>query len=122
MTSKTSKTLPVRGSFFTMDFPNPHIETFPPSTMVDFSKSIEGIPAPVVGHETGQFQVYPDFRDIPMFTGVLKARNYEIFRERLKAAGMIDQAHDFVRASGALSAICYREDIEAALLHNITAV
>jgi hypothetical protein len=115
VTSKTSKTLPVRGSFFTMDFPNPHIETFPPSTMVDFSKSIEGIPAPVVGHETGQFQVYPDFRDIPMFTGVLKARNYEIFRERLKAAGMIDQAHDFVRASGALSAICYREDIEAAL-------
>jgi hypothetical protein len=115
VTCKTSKTLPVRGSFFTMDFPTPHIETFPPSTMVDFSKAIEGVPAPVVGHETGQFQVYPDFRDLPMFTGVLKARNYEIFRERLKAAGMLDQAHDFVRASGALSAICYREDIEAAL-------
>ncbi len=29
VTGKTSKTLPVRGSFFTMDFPNPHIETFP---------------------------------------------------------------------------------------------
>ncbi len=115
VTCKTSKTLPVRGSFFTMDFPSPHIETFPPSTMVDFSKSIEGVPVPVVGHETGQFQVYPDFRDIPMFTGVLQARNYEIFRERLKAAGMLDQAHAFVRASGALSAICYREDIEAAL-------
>ncbi len=28
---------------------------------------------------------------------------------------MLDQAHDFVRASGALSVICYREDIEAAL-------
>jgi hypothetical protein len=115
VTCKTSKTLPVRGSFFTMDFPNPHIETFPPSTMVDFSKSIEGVPAPVVGHETGQFQVYPDFRELPLYTGVLKARNMEVFRERLKAAGMLDQAHDFVRASGALSAICYREDIEAAL-------
>jgi len=115
VTCKTSKTLPVRGSFFTMDFPNPHIETFPPSTMVDFSKSISGVPVPLIGHETGQFQVYPDYRDISMFTGVLKARNYEIFRERLKAAGMLDQAHDFVRASGALSAICYREDIEAAL-------
>jgi hypothetical protein len=115
VTCKTSKTLPVRGSFFTMDFPNPHIETFPPSTMIDFSKSIEGVPAPVVGHETGQFQVYPDFRELPMYTGVLKARNMEVFRERLKAAGMLDQAHDFVRASGALSAICYREDIEAAL-------
>jgi len=28
---------------------------------------------------------------------------------------MLDQAHDFVRASGALSALCYREDIEMAL-------
>ena len=28
---------------------------------------------------------------------------------------MLDQAHDFVMASGALSAICYREDIELAL-------
>ena len=115
VTGKTSKTLPLRGSFFTLDFPNPHIETRPPSTMVDFSKSIEGIPVPLIGHETGQFQVYPDYREIPQYTGVLKARNMEAFRERLKAAGMLDQAHDFVRASGALSAICYREDIEAAL-------
>jgi hypothetical protein len=28
---------------------------------------------------------------------------------------MLDQAHDFVRASGALSVICHREDIEASL-------
>ena len=83
--------------------------------MVDFSKSIDGIPVPVIGHETGQFQVYPDYRELPQYTGVLKACNMEIFRERLKAAGMLDQAGDFVRASGALSAICYREDIEAAL-------
>ena len=115
VTGKTSKTLPLRGSFFTLDFPDPHIETRPPSTMVDFCKSIEGIPVPLIGHETGQFQVYPDYRELPQYTGVLKARNMEAFRERLKAAGMLDQAHDFVRASGALSAICYREDIEAAL-------
>jgi hypothetical protein len=115
VTGKTAKTLPLRGSFALADFPIAHIESFPPSTMVDFSKSIEGIPVPMIGHETGQFQVSPDFREIPQYTGVLRARNLEIFRERLKAAGMLDQAHDFVRASGALSAICYREDIEAAL-------
>jgi hypothetical protein len=28
---------------------------------------------------------------------------------------MLDQAHDFVRASGALSVICHREDIEASM-------
>ncbi len=106
---------PVRGSYSLFDFPNPHIETRPPSTMVDYRESIEGVPVPVIAHETGQYQVYPDFRDIPRFTGVLRARNYEIFRERLEKAGMLAQAHDFVRASGALAAICYREDIEAAL-------
>ncbi len=115
VTGKTSKTLPVRGSFFSADFPDGHIESRPPSTLVDFSKSIAEIPAPVIGHETGQYQVAPDFREIPNYTGVLKARNLEIFRDRLKAANMLDLSADFVRASGALSAICYREDIETAL-------
>ncbi len=115
VTGKTTKTLPLRGSFSTLDFPNPHIEHRPPSTMVDFSESISGVAVPAIGHETGQFQIYPDYREIPKYTGVLRARNLEAFRERLEEAGMLDQAHDFVRASGALSAICYREDIETAL-------
>ncbi len=37
------------------------------------------------------------------------------YKGRLKAAGMLDQADDFVRASGALAVLCYREDIETAL-------
>jgi hypothetical protein len=115
VTCKTSKTLPVRGAFFQGDFPNPHIEHASPSTMVDFSESISGIAVPVIGHENGEFQVSPDFREIPKYTGVTRARNLEIFHERLNAAGMLDQAHDFVRASGVLSVICHREDIEAAL-------
>jgi hypothetical protein len=115
VTCKTAKTLPVRGAFFPPDYPNPHIEHRSPSTMVDFSESIAGVPVPVVSHENGSFQVSPDFREIPKYRGVTRARNLEIFRERLKAAGMLDQAHDFVRASGALSVICHREDIEAVL-------
>ncbi len=115
VTCKTGKTLPVRGAFFQADYPNPHIEHCSPSTMVDFSESIAGIPVPVISHENGSFQVSPDFGEISKYTGVTRARNLEIFRERLKAAGMLDQAHDFVQASGALSVICHREDIEAAL-------
>jgi len=106
---------PVRGSYFHVDFANGHIENFPPSTLVDYSASIKDYNVPVIGHETGQFQVSPDFNDIPKFTGVTRARNYEIFRERLKKANMLDQADDFVKASGKLAVICYREDIEAAL-------
>ena len=115
VTGKTGKTLPIRGSFFQADFPDAHIENHPPSTLANYSRSIADVPAPVIGHEVGQYAVAPDFREIPKYTGVLKARNLETFRERLKSAHMLDLSHDFVRASGALSAICYREDIETAL-------
>ena len=69
---------------------------------------------PVVSHEIGQFAVYPNFREIEKYTGVLKARNFEIFRERLAEKGMLEQADDFFYASGKLSVQCYKEELEAA--------
>lgn len=69
---------------------------------------------PVVSHEIGQFAVYPNFREIEKYTGVLKARNFEVFRDRLKEKGMLDQADDFFYASGKLSVQCYKEELEAA--------
>ena len=92
-----------------------HINNLYPNTMTDYSRAIRGIPVPVIGHEIGQFQVYPNFHEIQKYTGVVQARNFEIYKGRLKAAGMLDQAEDFVRASGALAVLCYREDIETAL-------
>ncbi len=106
---------PVRGAYHIHRNPRGHIENSPPSTLVDYRESIAGVPVPVIGHETGAYQVSPDFNEIGKFTGVLRARNYETFRERLEKAGMLDQADAFVKASGALAAICYREEIEAAL-------
>lgn len=70
---------------------------------------------PVVTHEIGQYAVYPDFSEIEKYTGVLQARNFEIFRERLSAAGMLSQAEDFFRCSGRLSRDCYKMEIEAAM-------
>lgn len=70
---------------------------------------------PVVTHEIGQFCSYPDLASAAKYTGVLKARNLEIFRERLARAGMADRAQDFLRSSGKLAVQCYREEIEAAL-------
>ena len=67
---------------------------------------------PLVAHETGQFSVFPDLREIPRYTGVVRARNFEQDRETLVRHGMIDQAHDFLRASGALAADLYKEDQE----------
>ncbi|MBE6847678.1 MAG: beta-glucuronidase [Ruminococcus sp.] len=70
---------------------------------------------PVVTHEVGQYAVYPDFSEIEKYTGVLQARNFEIFRKRLETAGMLAQAEDFFRCSGKLSRDCYKMEIEAAM-------
>ncbi len=113
---KTGKESPVRGSLYAGDLAGGgHIYRRPPSTRVDYLDSIRNVPVPVIGHEIAEFQVTPDFREIEKYTGVLKARNLEIFRQRLKDANMLDLSHDFMRASGALAAICQREDIESAL-------
>ncbi len=69
---------------------------------------------PVVSHEVGQYCTYPDFGEVSRYTGVLEARNFEVFRERLEAAGMLPQAEEFFRNSGALAAFCYKLELEAA--------
>ena len=106
---------PVRGSYHRHRNPPGHVENASPSTLIDYRASIADVPLPVISHEIGAYQVSPDFKEIDKFTGVLRARNYEIFRERLDKAAMLDQSDAFVKSSGALAAITYREDIEAAL-------
>ncbi len=105
----------VRGSFAHVDAPLGHIQARPPSTTNDYSQALTNVPVPVIGHEVGQYQVYPDYEEIPLYNGVLKPWNLEVFRERLHHRGMPHLAGDYFRASGALAAICYREEVEAAL-------
>lgn len=70
---------------------------------------------PVLNHEIGQYSTYPNFKEINKYTGVLKARNFEAFQERLKEKGMLDQDELFFLASGKLSGFLYKLEIEAAL-------
>ena len=67
---------------------------------------------PVVAHEVGQWCVFPDFKEIPQYTGVYKARNFEIFQDLLRDNGMAEQAERFLMASGRLQVLCYKYDIE----------
>lgn len=80
-----------------------------PSTDWDRSKESD-VDVPVISHESGQRCVYPDFREIGKYTGPVEARNFELWREMLTANGMGDQAHDFFRASGALTVVEYKRD------------
>ncbi len=94
---------------------NSVINKRPPQTLSDFRDVLGRFDKPVVGHETGQWCVYPNLKEIGKYTGVLRARNFEIFRDTLEAAGMGALAGDFLTASGKLQALCYKADIEAAL-------
>ncbi|MCH5378262.1 MAG: glycoside hydrolase, partial [Planctomycetes bacterium] len=91
------------------------INARPPETVTDYRGFVQQHAVPVVSHEIGQWCVYPNFDEIPKYTGVLKPRNFEIFRDFLAAHHMADQARDFLMASGRLQTLCYKEEIESAL-------
>jgi hypothetical protein len=91
------------------------LNTQTPSTDIHFNYPVSHINIPIISHEIGQYQIYPDYKEIEKYTGVLRAWNLEVFRDRLKAAGMLDQNMAFHKASGAWSALCYKAEMEAAI-------
>lgn len=93
---------------------NSILNTSVPRTDYDHQRLI-GKEMPTVSHEIGQYCVYPDFKEIDKYTGFLKAKNFEIFRETLKEAGMEDMGDKFLFASGRLQTLCYKAEIEMAL-------
>ncbi len=91
------------------------INADPPETYTDYAGHVKRAGRPIVSHEIGQWCVYPDFDEIGRYTGVLEAKNFEIFRDFLEASGMGHQARDFLLASGKLQVLCYKEEIESTL-------
>jgi hypothetical protein len=91
------------------------INALPPETMTDYRDYIQKRAVPVISHEIGEWCVYPNFGEIPKYTGYLRPKNFEIFRDTLAAHHMADQAHQFLLASGKLQTLCYKEEIESAL-------
>lgn len=85
-----------------------------PSTDWDRSKESD-IDCPVIAHESGQRCMYPNFSEMAKYTGVLTPRNFEVFRERLARNGMLHQADQFFRATGAHTVLQYKEVNEALL-------
>ena len=68
--------------------------------------------SPIIAHEQGQWCAFPDFKEIPQYTGVYKAHNFEIFRDLLHDNGMEPMAEKFLMASGKLQVLCYKYEIE----------
>jgi hypothetical protein len=105
----------IRGSFAGTFDGQGHVQNASPGTMTDYSQGVAANTVPSMGHEIGQFTVYPNYREIDKYTGVDRPYNLEHFRDDLARAGMADEDAAFAKASGALSALCYREDIETYL-------
>ncbi|MEL7483049.1 MAG: discoidin domain-containing protein, partial [Planctomycetota bacterium] len=94
---------------------NSTINSKPPTTRGDYDDYVNRFGVPVVAHEIGQWCVFPDFNEIPKYTGHLKAKNFEIFRDLLENNALGHRAEDFLMASGRLQVLSYKEEIEAAL-------
>jgi len=77
----------------------------------DSAGSIKNLP--VMDHEVGQWCMYPDYDEIQKFKGNYQPYNYKNFRKSLEDHNMLDQDKAFAEASGKLSVLLYKEEIEA---------
>ncbi len=106
----------VRSSFSFADaYKGGYLNALYPSTRLTYESGINNCLIPVISHENGQFQIFPDFKEIGKYKGVLKPINLMIFKNRLEERELDDQIDDFHKASNAFAAICYKADIEMGL-------
>ncbi len=89
-----------------------------PNTKLTFDTVVNRLVAmkvPVFSFEVGQYQVFPDIlTEIERYTGVTEARNFQLVVDKAAANGMTEEdIADWINASGMLSRIGYRMEIEA---------
>lgn len=84
----------------------------PPSTSFDFRDSLDGLSVPIISHEIGQYAVFPNLREIEKYTGVNEPMNFKAIKADLERKGLLHLAEDYLQASGRLSVLLYKEDIE----------
>lgn len=70
---------------------------------------------PVISHEVGQYETYPDYRELSHYTGSIRAENIALYREKAEERGLLPLSDAFFRASGLLAADCYKAELETAL-------
>lgn len=83
-----------------------------PNTRMNFAAANGKSSVPVVGHETCQYQIYPDYAEIAKYNGVLKPLNLINFRAALRPNHLDSLAVPFHKASGAFAVKLYKADIE----------
>ncbi|SMP46310.1 Glycosyl hydrolases family 2, sugar binding domain [Neorhodopirellula lusitana] len=87
----------------------------PPTTDSDYTPGLDSLDIPLITHEVGQYNVYPNLEELPKYDGNLRALNFEAIQQDLRNKGRLKDAAAYTRGSGELAAILYKEDVERAL-------
>ena len=89
-----------------------------PNTMGDYSEGLSSVSIPLVTHEVGQYNNYPNLAEIPKYEqygSPFRPTAWEAVRDDLISKDRLHEAAAYTRDSGKLAAILYKEDIERAL-------
>jgi hypothetical protein len=70
---------------------------------------------PVFEFEVGQFEILPDFEELEQFHGISDPANLRLIRKKAESLGLLSVWKQYAEATGELSRIGYREEIEASM-------
>lgn len=115
-TSQSCKDVVIRGTFSGMrGYLNenyPSADRTYDEAMAEIRKEYQ---KPVFSFEVGQFEVLPDFEDLESFHGISDPVNLKLIKKRVEERGLLPTWEKYVEATGELSRLAYREEIEAAM-------
>ena len=115
-TSQSCKDVVIRGTFSGMrGYLNenyPSADRTYDETMAEIRKEYR---KPVFSFEVGQFEVLPDFEELESFHGISDPVNLKLIKKRVEERGLLPTWEKYVEATGELSRLAYREEIEAAM-------
>lgn len=86
-----------------------------PGNNFNYNEYLKGLEVPLISHEVGQYQSYPDFEGIEKYTGNLKPDNLKAFRKRADESGLLGKNRQYAEASGKWASKLYKAEMEAAL-------
>lgn len=107
---------PLRATFANMEG---YLNHSYPNARTDYSASMAEVRkfygGPVFSFEVGQYEVLPDFGELEKFHGVCLPENLRLICRRVEESGLLPDWDRYVEATGELSRIGYREEVEAVL-------
>lgn len=115
-TSQSCKDVVIRGTFSGMrGYLNenyPSADRTYDEAMAEIRKEYQ---KPVFSFEVGQFEVLPDFEELESLHGISDPVNLKLIKKRVEERGLLPTWEKYVEATGELSRLAYREEIEAAM-------